>query len=240
MLLALNLLALDTATEHCSVALMAAGDVRQRIAHAGPQHSTLLLPMVHALLAEAALGFTQLDGIAVSIGPGMFTGLRIGVSVAQGLAFGADLPVAAVGTLDAVAAACPEPHVVAALDARMDELYFAAFARDGGRMRALVDACLVPVAQPPALDAAIAWVGAGNGFDRFAALLPAALGPGLARVVPDVLPEARHVLAVACAREPDGFRAPPEALQPRYVRDRVAQTTVEREALRRARAGAAA
>jgi tRNA threonylcarbamoyladenosine biosynthesis protein TsaB len=231
-----NLLAFDTATEHCSVALLVRGEVRQRLEHAGQRHSERLLPMAHALLAEAQIGFAQLDGLAVSIGPGMFTGLRIGAAVGQGVAFGADLPVAAVGTLDALAHALADEHVVAALDARMDALYFAAFARDGGRMRALIAPQLVPVDAPPALDTAVDWAGCGNGFDRFAPRLADRFGAVRIRVVPGVVPEARHVLAVALAREPDGFTQSPEALQPRYVRDRVAQTTAEREAARAAKA----
>lgn len=237
---ALNLLALDTATEHCSAALRCGGDVRQRLEHAGQRHSDLLLPMVHALLAEAQIGFTQLDGLAVSIGPGTFTGLRIGAAVAQGIAFGADLPVAAVGTLAALAAALPDEHVVAALDARMDEFYVAVFDRDAGRMRARIDACLAGLGAVPALDPATAWVGCGNGFDRFSPALADAFGAPLVRVVEGAVPEARHVLAVAIARAPAGFTGAPESLLPVYVRDRVAQTTAEREAARAAKAAVVA
>ena len=99
----MKLLALDTATESCSVALRIDGDVRVRRHPGARQQTAVVLPMVQSLLAEAGLSLAQLDAIACTQGPGAFTGVRVGVSVAQGLAFGAGLPVIGVSTLAALA-----------------------------------------------------------------------------------------------------------------------------------------
>ena len=99
----MKLLALDTATEACSAAVWADGAVLERYEWAPRRHATLILPMIESVLAEAGLSVTQLDAIAVGRGPGAFTGVRIAVGIAQGIAFAADLPVAPVSTLAALA-----------------------------------------------------------------------------------------------------------------------------------------
>ncbi|MEJ5211550.1 MAG: tRNA (adenosine(37)-N6)-threonylcarbamoyltransferase complex dimerization subunit type 1 TsaB, partial [Burkholderiales bacterium] len=119
----MHLLAFDTSTEYLSVALRSRGETLSRDLRAGQQHSDLLLPLVRELLAEAGLALGQLDCIAFGQGPGTFTGLRIGCGVAQGLAFGAGLPLAPVSTLLALAAGSRAPRVIACLDARMGEIY---------------------------------------------------------------------------------------------------------------------
>ena len=125
----MKILALDTSTEYCSVALWRDGDVDAREALAGRRHSELLLPMVDALLERHGLRLKGLDGIAFGEGPGSFTGLRIGCGVTQGLAFGAGLPVVGVSTLLALAEAARSRRAVCCLDARMGEVYHAAYAR---------------------------------------------------------------------------------------------------------------
>jgi tRNA threonylcarbamoyladenosine biosynthesis protein TsaB len=119
----MNILALDTSTDYCSAALWRDGLCVERAAAAGQSHSTLLMQMADAVLAEAGLKLQALDGIAYGEGPGSFTGLRIACAVAQGLAFAADLPVAGIGTLQAMAAACDAPRVICCLDARMQDVY---------------------------------------------------------------------------------------------------------------------
>ena len=101
----MNLLAIETATETCSVALSINGEVMELYEHAPRQHAELLLPWVRQLLAEAGLTFNSLDGIAFSRGPGSFTSLRIGIGVVQGLAWASDLPVVPVSSLAATAQA---------------------------------------------------------------------------------------------------------------------------------------
>ncbi|NVK42788.1 MAG: tRNA (adenosine(37)-N6)-threonylcarbamoyltransferase complex dimerization subunit type 1 TsaB [Oceanospirillaceae bacterium] len=126
-----KILALDTSTDACSVALWVDGEVREDFRIAPREHTRLLLPMAEALLAEAGLAPTALDGIAFGRGPGSFTGIRIATGVAQGLAFAADLPVLPVSTLAAMALQQGREQqrdwILAALDARMDEIYWCAY-----------------------------------------------------------------------------------------------------------------
>ena len=129
----MRVLALDAATEACSVALEVDGQMIERTHLAGKAHSETILNMVSELLAEAGLQLRALDGIAASIGPGAFTGVRISVAVAQGLAFGAGVPVVALSTLEALALQAlelPLPRALSCLDARMGEVYWGCFAAD--------------------------------------------------------------------------------------------------------------
>src|SRR5260370_21731519 len=132
----MRVLALDTATEACSVALLSGDELISRSAEGGRSHAQQVLEMVEGVLAEAEGSLSMLDGIAASIGPGAFTGVRISVAVAQGLAFGAGLRVVPVSTLEALAlqtvqsGARPAP---ARLDARMGEVYLGYFAADLAR-----------------------------------------------------------------------------------------------------------
>ncbi len=170
----MKLLALDTSTEHCSVALRLGGEVLQRLEHAGQRHSELLLPMVGAVLAEAGTSLGEIDALACSVGPGSFTGLRIATAVAQGLAFGAGLAVIPVGTLEALAAGAGALRVIACLDARMGEVYAAAY--DFGEGAVAGCAVLAPrVCPPQALEPPPGggWIGCGSGFARHADALAA-------------------------------------------------------------------
>src|SRR5690606_37846584 len=136
---AMNLLAFETSTEACSVALWRDGEVAERFELAPRRHAEPALPCAEALLAEAGLARSHLDAIAVGRGPGAFTGVRLGVAIAQGIALALDRPVLPVSTLLALAARAPAaaPHVLAAIDARMGEVYLGAFAREGDAWRAL-------------------------------------------------------------------------------------------------------
>ncbi len=223
----LKILALDTSSEHCSAALLLDGDVRQRLELAGQRHSQLLLPMVRSLLAEAGLALGALDGIAVAVGPGSFTGLRIAVSAAQGLAFGAELPVAGVSTLEALAWSFDAPVSVACIDARMGEIYFAACRRDQGRLVTVVGPVVGPPAALPDLPHGTV-VGGGNAFARYAEGLDARWPGALTRIDAAAVTEARHVGALAMARHPGGFTDVPGTLLPVYVRDKVALRIDER------------
>ena len=128
----MKLLAIDTSTEGCSVALLNGSELLHLDEVCPQQHSKRVLPMVQQLLNESGLILQQLDGIVFGRGPGSFTGVRIGVGVTQGLAFGADLPVYGVSTLAAMAQAAYRLHgakqVISAIDARMAEIYLGFFA----------------------------------------------------------------------------------------------------------------
>ena len=131
-----NILAIDTSTQACSVAIRWGGETLTRHKLASREHTKLLLPMVDELLSEVDIGLSQIDVIAFTAGPGSFTGIRIGFGVVQGLAFGADLPVLPVSTLETLAYTatrklCLESdasvQIIPMLDARMDEIYWAQF-----------------------------------------------------------------------------------------------------------------
>ncbi len=233
---ALNLLAFDTSTDHLSVAVQRGAD-GARFAHTGAggaQASTTLIPTVQALLAQAGLALGELQAIVFGRGPGSFTGLRTACSVAQGLAWGAGVPVLPVDTLLAVAEAARQSlstapdslRVLALLDARMGEVYAAGYAwspADG--WQALADAAVLPpeaVAVPPA-----GTLLAGNAAAVYAERLPAAV---LALPRADVLPTADALLSLAPALLAAGRAVPAEQALPLYIRDKVAQTTAERAA----------
>src|SRR5690554_1877457 len=122
----MNILAIETSTESCSVALAAAGQVSSRYRHAPREHAELLLPWIQELLAEAHIDFADIDVIAFSRGPGSFTSLRIGIGVVQGIAWASDCPVVPISSLAAAAQVAAKEGVktaLVALDARMGEVF---------------------------------------------------------------------------------------------------------------------
>jgi tRNA threonylcarbamoyladenosine biosynthesis protein TsaB len=232
----MRLLALDAATENCSVALLCDGEVVERGAESGKAHSQQLLGMVAEVLAERNLSLAQLDGIAASIGPGAFTGVRITVAVAQGLAFGAGLRVAAVSTLEALAlqafalaqAAAGAPQVLACLDARMNEVYWGCFSADVRQGVRATTTARVGAPESVVLPAAPC-LGFGRGFAAYPALaaLPGlALPPGAATAAL----RARDFARLGALRFELGLDVDAADLQPLYLRDKVALTEAERAA----------
>lgn len=217
----MKILALDTSTEACSVALAIDGVVLDDVVF-GQQHSSRILSMVDALLTKADLRLDQLDAIAFGRGPGLFTGLRIGTGVVQGLAFGADLPVIRVSSLAALAQAQEASHVLTAVDARMSQVYWGAFTRDaGGAFQLIGQECVVaPEALP--LPPAARWLGVGSGWDRYAEALTNRLGTRLESWLPERYPHAREVAALAAIDFQRGQAVAPEQALPVYVRDQVA------------------
>jgi tRNA threonylcarbamoyladenosine biosynthesis protein TsaB len=212
------LLALETSTRRLSVALWHDREVIERSADSPNGGSALVLPWVRELMAEAGLGLAQIDGIAFGAGPGSFTGLRLAAGCAQGLAFGLDLPVVGVGSLAALALASGEAKVFACVDARMNEVYVAAY--ENG-IEVLRPAVLLPAqVVAPAGDG---WVGCGDGFAAYGPLLPA-----FVRWRPDVFPTATAIARLAAPRFERGEGVQALAATPLYVRDKVALTTAER------------
>jgi tRNA threonylcarbamoyladenosine biosynthesis protein TsaB len=188
--------------------------------------------MVDSALREAGCNLRDLSEIAFGAGPGSFTGLRIACGVAQGLALGAQLPVRAVSSLLALAQASGASAVVAALDARMNEVYWAAYRRSGDRFtwQTVSD----PAVSPPAAVVAPAgdrWVGAGNGFGAYPALGRAL--PTLLSIDASVGVTARAICELALAGQ--GTLGAADAALPYYVRDKVALTTAERTGARQCR-----
>lgn len=230
-----TLLAFDTATEQTHIGLAVGDRVLMHRAQGGTQASATLIPAVMSLLQEAGICIGDLDAIAFGRGPGAFTGLRTACSVAQGLAYGAQLPVIAIDTLMAVAEDAGGDRVAVAVDARMNEIYTAEYRRRGDGWVTTFDPMLASVdflnehwrRDPPQ-------VLAGNASRVF---------PGLqcgdARQAADAEPSARALLALARWHWQRGDRLDAAQALPMYVRDKVAQTTEEREAARRAKEAAA-
>jgi tRNA threonylcarbamoyladenosine biosynthesis protein TsaB len=223
----LNLLAFDTSTATLSVALAGPGEPLLHVGAGGAQASATLIPAILSLLARAGLELRDLDAIVFGSGPGSFTGLRTACSVAQGLALGSAVPVLPVETLMAVAeeaqALTGATQVLALLDARMDEIYVAQYTHDGRRWHR-VDP--VRLARAEDIVPAPGVLLAGNVFEAYGGRLPA----GHQRV--DAGPTAAALLRLAPALLADGQGVPADQALPLYVRDKVAQTTAEREATR--------
>ena len=217
----LKLLALDTATEACSVAVWADGATIERL-ELGSQHSERILPMVQEVLAEAELTLKQLDAIAFGRGPGSFTGLRIGAGVTQGLAFGAGLPVVPVSSLAALAQGVDAPKVLAAFDARMQQVYWGAYVRNAQGLMGLQGGEIVIAPKDVPMPDGAGWMGAGGGWDQYAGELSLRLGDKINEWRRQCLPRARHVAELGAAAFQAGQAVPPEQALPVYVRDEVA------------------
>lgn len=250
----MRLIALETATNACSAALWMDGEVRWLLeSQAARRHGELILDQIDRLLAEAELRPGQLDGIAVGRGPGAFTGVRLGLGVAQGLAFAIERQVVPVSTLAALAQQGAERgarQVLAILDARMGELYWAEFETGPeGRVAVAEEFLSSPagivaswgggasgcLSAPDSRSEPVAGVVAGAAQVRHAARL--VLGSGLAaypdlalrwglddsEMDPTAQPCAREVATLGAAALARGESVRPEMAQPVYLRDRVAE-----------------
>ncbi len=227
-----RLLAIETSSEACSVALQLGDSVLQRHQHQPLQHAELLLPAVHGLLDEAGVALSSLEAIVFGRGPGSFTSLRIGIGAVQGLAWGAELPVVPVSSLAAVAQAAwrqlngdqgnadTADYILAAMDARMSEVFHGLFrVTEHG----VVESAGVEAVSPPAevvMPDAPGSIAAGNAFARYPELTRQARA--LSHVADAVLPEAVALLPLAVHWLRSHPPLPASAAQPVYVRDKVA------------------
>ncbi|MBM3387284.1 MAG: tRNA (adenosine(37)-N6)-threonylcarbamoyltransferase complex dimerization subunit type 1 TsaB [Betaproteobacteria bacterium] len=225
-----HLLAFDSSTEQLSIGVQHGTRSEVRTLAGGAQASVTLIPSAMAMLEQAGLALPQLDALVFGRGPGSFTGLRTACAVAQGLAFGAGIPVLAVDTLLAVAEAARAQAgvdgapltVLAVLDARMAEVYSAVYDWDGTRWHSRGELQVGPperVQRPEGVRVLLA----GNAFDAYGERLPE--GERCA-----ALPTAAALLRLAPALLAAGQAVPAEQAMPLYIRDKVAQTTAEREA----------
>jgi tRNA threonylcarbamoyladenosine biosynthesis protein TsaB len=237
-------LGIDTSGTSCSVALARQGDATARRAVVGNAHSQHVLAMVRDVLAEASLTLVQCDAIAYAAGPGSFTGLRVACAVAQGLAFGAGLPVVPVGTLEAIArsalatASAPAGEVLVAMDARMGEVYWSLIE---WTPEGIVSTAPAALASPVALRAHFDGLnrhrialGCGNAW----AVHHEAMHGLVERVIHRDAADAIDVAYLGQVAYRDGKTIAPDRASPLYVRDDVALTTMERAARRESRAPA--
>lgn len=218
-----NILALDTATEACSVALSWQGQRYELYEEVPREHTKKILPMVEAILAEAGVSLAQLDAIAYGRGPGSFTGVRIGVAAAQGLAFGADLPLIGVSTLQAMAQRAIESqeasHVVAAIDARMGEIYHGIF-RNEQNLAIIESTEQVLTCDKLAGSAELSGVAVGTGWQTYQQELMAKY-PKVDATLNVALPHAFDMLPFAQSEFALGHTVSSENATPVYLRDKV-------------------
>lgn len=224
---AVNLIALETSTEYCSLAVSRGAQVFERSFHAGQRHSELALPALRDLLQRAALNMQVIQGIAYGAGPGSFTGLRIACGMAQGLALARDLPVAGVGTLLALAENCGADKVIACLDARMGEVYHAAYRKSGGNWIEIHAPALHRPDSVPAVEGG-EWMGCGSGFRVYGETLAQCYEGAISRTDADAVPNAVAMLRLATPVFAAGRGVDAAAAVPLYVRDKVALKASER------------
>jgi tRNA threonylcarbamoyladenosine biosynthesis protein TsaB len=221
-----NYLAIDASTEACSVALQCNDKVFSRYELCPQSHSLRLLPMIDDVLKEASCKLSQLDGLIFGQGPGSFTGVRIGIGVAQGLAFSANLKLVGVSTLQTMAQLAYINHqqsqVIAVIDARMSEVYNGYYELDENNiMQAKINEAVTP---PDKLKQRLVSIveqayGVGTGWDAYVDELTSLK---FNNDSPEVLfPEAKAMLAIGIAAFNRGEGVLPENAQPVYVRDTV-------------------
>jgi tRNA threonylcarbamoyladenosine biosynthesis protein TsaB len=232
------ILAIETSSELASCALLSEGSLAWRESSGVRTHSQSVLPMVQELLAQANIRLADCDAVAFGAGPGSFTGVRTACGVAQGLAFGAELPVLPLVTLEAMAQACRErtgaSEVLAVLDARMGEVYWAQYRYDGLWQAVCPPALCAPEAVAPQAAAGLA--ACGNGFAAY----PEAFAERdfAANALADIVPHARELAQLAVGALAAGHAVPAAQAQPLYLRNKVAYTSAERQAINAAKGGA--
>jgi tRNA threonylcarbamoyladenosine biosynthesis protein TsaB len=224
----MKILALETSTEYCSVALWHGGKLTSRCELVGQRHSEMLIEMLDAVLRESGNGIGDMNGLAFGSGPGSFTGVRIACGVAQGLALGADLPVVGVCTLLALAQDSGQQRIIAALDARMGQIYHAAYEMRAGKWEAVCEPSLCHPQDAPEVPGT-EWLGVGSGFAAYADALNQRYAGQLAGSDGRAVPQAGAIAHLAAGMFADGQGTDAALAMPLYLRDKVALKTSERE-----------
>ena len=225
----MKILGFDTSTEACAVGLYNGGQISSRTELTPRRHTECVLPWSEELLEQAGCSKNELDAIAVGIGPGAFTGVRLAVSLAQGMALGLSIPIVAISTLACIAQACKHDGPIAVLiDARMDECYIGFYQKRDGIVQSIApEQLLAP--ENISLPFEGMWIGVGSGFASYAERLPATMLGQLKCIDSNALPDATALLQIAVCEFKAGAAQAPELVQPSYLRDKVALTIKERE-----------
>jgi tRNA threonylcarbamoyladenosine biosynthesis protein TsaB len=222
----MNILALDTCTESCSAALLYQGELIERVEITSRGHSDLILGMMDELIAEAGTSISSVDAVAFGRGPGSFTGVRVGVGVAQGIAFARDIPVIPVSSLAATAQGVVGQfdgrYIAVAMDARMGEIYGAHFEVIDGLVTALDDEQVCPPEQfkPVRVQK---WLGIGTGWAEYHAILQTNFSEQLKEVSTAHYPLASSIIQLAKKEAQAGHLLPAEQALPVYLRNNVAK-----------------
>ncbi len=224
----MKILALETSTEFCSVALYLDGKIFNKEILAERRHSEILLTMVQEQLEEARLALQQFDGIAFGAGPGSFTGLRIACGVAQGLAYATNLPVIGISTLEAVAQQIDEQKIIVALDARMSEIYHAAYQKVANFDWKIISPPTLCLPQHAPSIPGNRWIGCGSGFDVYHKELSALYSENIHQIHYKLHPQAGEIAQLALPKFTDGSNTDPANATPVYIRNKVALKENER------------
>lgn len=227
----MKLLAVETATEACSAALYIDGEIEERFQIAPREHTNLIIPMMDSLISEASITLHDLDALAFSRGPGSFTGVRIATGVIHGVALGLDLPVVPVSTLAAIAQDCfnktEAEYCFTAMDARMNEIYWAEYKKQEDGLAVLVGEETVGPAERVAFCGSKGF-GAGSGWKVYEAELTARLDTFVTGYDASYLPRASCIASLGVAGFTQGKAVPVEQAMPVYLRDKVAKKESER------------
>ncbi len=217
----MKILAIDTATEYCSAAALVNGTIIDAGEKMERGHSDHILAMVQQVLDDSGIALNDCDAIAFNKGPGSFTGIRIGTGIAQGLAFGEDLPVVPVSSLQALALQSPGGYIATAIDARMGQIYWASFKRTGQHQ--LEPLTVESVLKPDAvtLDRNYRWTAIGSGWDRYGKSMKEALPDVEIDVLSERYPQAKDVALLAAEIFSAGGAVAPEFGFPEYIRNQV-------------------
>ncbi len=227
-----KILIIDTSTEACSVALEVEGNLYEDYQVAPRQHGDLVLPMVDSVLQQANLKLSELDCIGYGQGPGAFTGLRICVSIVQGLAFGAEVPVVGCSSLQAMAQFAHDNHhqkdVLPAIDARMGEVYWAQYQAQDGLMVLQGDEKVIrPEDVTIANKSQSSYYATGSGWETYQSELTDVLALEIKQEAATSFPKASAMLPWVKAQLALGKAQPAELAQPVYLRNNVAKKKAE-------------
>ena len=223
----MKLLAIETATEACSAAVLVGEEVVEMYQLAPRQHNELLLPMCEQIMAEAGISLSQLDVIAYGCGPGAFTGVRIAAGVAQGIAFAHDLPAAAVSTLANLVCqsdAQPDDLVLPAIDARMNEIYWAVYKKISDHT--VEEVIPEKVQAPTSIDVGqhpVAY-GLGSGWQTYSRVLQNTLALDFENIDSTALPRAKTTALIGQQKALSNQLTDALNILPVYLRDKVTHT----------------
>jgi len=221
-----QILAFDTATNACSAALLINGEVRQRFQIAPRKHSELLLPMIDELFSQSNAQLMDCDAIAYGCGPGSFMGVRIATGIAQGLAYGVNIPVVPVSTLQALAQTAymrtNEERVLAGWDARMEEIYWGAYQLDEKKIMQSVhpDSLNAPEVVKP-FDNNV-WFAVGNAWELYQEIIESNWQQQITVAKELIYPSAKAIAMIAATQWDQGKALPPEQARPVYLRNNIA------------------
>ncbi|MGR9072947.1 MAG: tRNA (adenosine(37)-N6)-threonylcarbamoyltransferase complex dimerization subunit type 1 TsaB [Gammaproteobacteria bacterium] len=220
----MKLLAVETSTDACSAALLLDGEILERYRIAPREHTRLILPMIESLMDEAGIGVDALDALAFGCGPGSFTGVRIATGVVHGIALGADLPIARVSTLAAMAQSCFDrsgyDFAYSALDARMNEVYWGVYRRGSDGIAHLIGRESVGRAENVSFPENKGFA-VGPGWKAYEETLCRRLGDRVLGCDPDLLPTAAAVAKIGAIHFLQGQAVQVERAMPVYLRDNV-------------------